>query len=194
MLTTGAGKSLVYQLAAFLLPGITIVIDPIIALMGDQESNLNKKGIDRCISINSLMDTPTRSNVVELFSQGNYVIAFVAPERLQIEGFRQAIKTLKNKIPVSLMVADEAHCVTEWGHTFKTSYLSLAIVIDNYCCTGEYKTPLLGLTGTASAKVLKDVKRELRMKDDDVITSKTFDRPNSNSVNYSVIPGENASY
>lgn len=177
LLPTGAGKSLVYQLAAFLLPGITIVIDPIIALMEDQASNLNQKGIDQCISINSLMDTDIRSNVVKLFSEGNYVIAFVAPERLQIEEFRQAIKMLRDRIPVSLMVADEAHCVTEWGHTFRTSYLGLAPVREKFCCTGNYRSPLLALTGTASPKVLKDVKRELRMGDEDVITPVTFDRP-----------------
>jgi ATP-dependent DNA helicase RecQ len=178
LLPTGAGKSLVYQLASMLLPGRTIVIDPIISLMNDQIDNLSNIGIDRCVAITSEITDPNiRSKLVEIFGQGEYLFTFIAPERFQMEDFRNSLRTLTVNFPVALIVVDEAHCVSEWGHDFRTSYLNIGRTSREYCKSQDKMPPLIALTGTASRSVLKDVERELQINDTDaVITPKTFDR------------------
>lgn len=178
LLPTGAGKSLVYQLASLLLPGITIVIDPIISLMEDQIFNLGIYGIDRCISITSqIASTNDRIRAINLFSQGEYLFGFIAPERFQTKEFRDSIRSLTVYSPISLIVIDEAHCDSEWGHDFRTSYLNIGRISREFCRSSGHIPPLLALTGTASRTVLKDVQRELQIEDfDAIITPKTFDR------------------
>ena len=179
LLPTGAGKSLVYQLASLLLPGRTVVVDPIISLMEDQIDNLAMMGIDRCIAITSQIGNPQdRTRVLQLFGQGEYIFAFVSPERFQIDEFRESLRTLTVHTPIAMIVIDEAHCVSEWGHDFRTAYLNIGKTSREYCKSEEHIPPLLALTGTASRAVLKDVQRELQITDfDAVITPKTFDRP-----------------
>jgi len=179
LLPTGAGKSLVYQLASLLLPGRTVVIDPLISLMEDQIDNLAMIGIDRCIAITSQISDPQdRSRILQLFGQGEYLFAFVAPERFQTIEFRDSLRTLTVHTPIALIVVDEAHCVSEWGHDFRTAYLNIGRTSRTYCKSEGYVPPLIALTGTASRAVLKDVKRELQIEDfDAVITPKSFDRP-----------------
>jgi len=178
LLPTGAGKSLVYQLASLLLPGRTVVIDPIISLMEDQIDNLAMIGIDRCIAITSqIVDTQDRMRAIQLFGQGEYLFAYVAPERFQTVEFRESLRTLTVHTPIALIVVDEAHCVSEWGHDFRTAYLNIGRTSRTYCELDRYIPPLLALTGTASRAVLKDVQRELQIEDfDAIITPKTFDR------------------
>ena len=178
LLPTGAGKSMVYQLSSFLLPGRTVIIQPIISLMEDQIGNLAMMGIDRCIAITSqIADSRIRSHAIELFGQGEYIFAYVAPERFQTTEFRESLRTLTIHTPVALIVVDEAHCVSEWGHDFRTAYLNIGRTTREYCKSNNYIPPLLALTGTASKAVLKDIKRELKIKDfDAVITPKSFDR------------------
>ncbi len=178
LLPTGAGKSLVYQLASLLLPGRTVVIDPIISLMEDQIDNLSMIGIDRCIAITSqIRDTQDRLRAIQLFGQGEYLFAYVAPERFQTIEFRESLRELTVHTPIALIVVDEAHCVSEWGHDFRTAYLNIGRTSRNYCKTDERVPPLLALTGTASRSVLKDVQRELQIEDfDAIITPKSFDR------------------
>lgn len=179
LLPTGAGKSLVYQLASLLLPGRTVVIDPIISLMEDQIDNLAMVGIDRCIAITSqIADSQERSRAIQLFGQGEYLFAYVAPERFQTIEFRNSLRALTVHTPVALIVVDEAHCVSEWGHDFRTPYLNIGRTSRAYCESNKFVPPLLALTGTASRAVLKDVQRELQIKDfDAIITPKSFDRP-----------------
>lgn len=178
LLPTGAGKSLVYQLASLLLPGRTVVIDPIISLMEDQIDNLAMIGIDRCIAITSqIVDTQDRMRAIQLFGQGEYLFAYVAPERFQTIEFRESLRTLTVHTPIALIVVDEAHCVSEWGHDFRTAYLNIGRTSRTYCESKGYVPPLLALTGTASRAVLKDVQRELQIEDfDAIITPKSFDR------------------
>jgi len=178
LLPTGAGKSLVYQLASLLLPGRTVVIDPIISLMEDQIDNLAMVGIDRCIAITSqIVEAQDRSRAIQLFGQGEYLFAYVAPERFQTIEFRNSLRALTVHTPVGLIVVDEAHCVSEWGHDFRTSYLNIGRTSRAYCESNKFVPPLLALTGTASKAVLKDVQRELQIKDfDAIITPKSFDR------------------
>ena len=178
LLPTGAGKSLVYQLASMLLPGRTVVIDPIISLMEDQIDNLAMIGIDRCIAITSqIADTQDRLRAIQLFGQGEYLFAYVAPERFQTIEFRESLRTLTVHTPIALIVVDEAHCVSEWGHDFRTAYLNIGRTSRDYCKSERKVPPLLALTGTASRAVLKDVQRELQIEDfDAIITPKSFDR------------------
>ena len=176
LLPTGAGKSLVYQLTSLLLPGRTVVIGPLISLMEDQIDNLAMLGIDRCVSITS--QTLDRSRAIALFGQGEYLFAYVAPERFQNSEFRDSLRTLTVHSPIALIVVDETHCVSEWGHDFRTAYLNIGRTSRIYCESNGNVPPLLGLTGTASRAVLKDVQRELQIqKFDAVITPQSFDRP-----------------
>ena len=134
LLPTGAGKSLVYQLASLLLPGRTVVVDPIISLMEDQIDNLAMMGIDRCIAITSQIGNPQdRTRVLQLFGQGEYIFAFVSPERFQIDEFRESLRTLTVHTPIAMIVIDEAHCVSEWGHDFRTAYLNIGKTSREYC-------------------------------------------------------------
>lgn len=179
LLPTGAGKSLVYQLSAMLLPGRAVVVEPIISLIEDQLSNLESIGIDRIVGITSQMETPQERLVaMELFAQGEYLFAYVAPERFQIADFRNSLRTLTVHTPIALVAVDEAHCVSEWGHDFRTAYLNIGRTSRDYCSSDNHTPPLLALTGTASRAVLKDVQRELQIDDfDAIITPKSFDRP-----------------
>ncbi|MEM2786092.1 MAG: DEAD/DEAH box helicase, partial [Candidatus Nitrosotenuis sp.] len=179
LLPTGAGKSIAFQLASFLLPGRAIVIDPIISLMEDQLDNLQMVGIDRAIAITSQISDPQdRSKALSLFGQGEYLFAYIAPERFQTVEFREALRTLTTHTPISLIAVDEAHCVSEWGHDFRTAYLNIGRTSRAYCESNGVAPPLLALTGTASRAVLKDVQRELQIEDfDAIITPKSFDRP-----------------
>lgn len=178
LLPTGAGKSLVFQLASLLLPGSTVVIDPIISLMEDQIDNLARIGIDRCIAITSQIEnTQDRVRAIQLFGQGEYLFAYVAPERFQTIEFRESLRVLTTHTPIALIVVDEAHCVSEWGHDFRTAYLNIGRTSREYCKSNNHIPPLIALTGTASRAVLKDVQRELQIEDfDAIITPKTFDR------------------
>lgn len=177
LLPTGAGKSIAFQLASLLLPGRCIVIDPIISLIEDQIDNLQHYGIDRCIGISSHLSTQGRERALDAVASGQYLFCYVAPERLQMRGFRDALRQLTSNVPVSAIVIDEAHCVSEWGHDFRTAYLNIGRISREYCESGGVIPPLVAATGTASRIVLKDVQRELGVTAfDAVITPKTFDR------------------
>ncbi|TFB08185.1 RecQ family ATP-dependent DNA helicase [Candidatus Atribacteria bacterium MT.SAG.1] len=178
LLPTGAGKSLVYQLASFLRPGRTIVIDPIISLMEDQIDNLSMLGIDRCIAVTSQIEDPKdKTKAMQLFGQGEYLFAYIAPERFQTVEFRESLRTLTVHTPITSIVIDETHCVSEWGHDFRTAYLNIGRISRIYCESNGKIPPLIGLTGTASRVVLKDIQRELQIQDfEATITPKSFDR------------------
>jgi len=182
LLPTGSGKSLVYQLSSLLLPGRTVIIDPIISLMDDQIDNLATMGIDRCIAITSqISDSQDRKRAIQLFGQGEYLFAFVAPERFQTVEFRESLRELTTHTPIALIVVDESHCISEWGHDFRPAYLNIGRTTRNYCESYGKVPPLVALTGTASRIVLKDIKRELQIDDfDAIITPKSFDRKELN--------------
>jgi len=163
LLPTGGGKSLTYQIASMLQPGVTMVIDPIKSLMQDQYDNLVKNGIDSCNFINSKLTREEKTIATNLVTEGKVLFTFVSPERLQIEEFRLSLKEMyANNVYFSYCVIDEVHCVSEWGHDFRTSYLSLGRNAIEHCKTKNKPTiPIFGLTATASFDVLSDVEREL---------------------------------
>ena len=190
LLPTGAGKSLVYQMAGLLLPGRTLIVDPIVALVDDQVASLRNYGIDRAVGLSSavtrrgLMD-----RALDLVRRGDALYFFVAPERLQQEGFRNALRALTMGTPINLAVVDEAHCVSEWGHDFRPAYLGLGPLLRELCRRpGGTAPPLISLTGTASRAVLRDVMIELeldRRSDVAIIKPDSFDRP---ELSFDVIP------
>jgi ATP-dependent DNA helicase RecQ len=180
LLPTGGGKSLIYQLAALLHPGLTLVVAPLVALMEDQVDNLARAGIDRAAAINATTSLEDRDGIEERLRAGNLMLCYIAPERLQIERFRRVLVSLKPSLPIPLIVVDEAHCVSEWGHDFRPAYLNLARIGRMFGRRAPGEPPILiGLTGTASRSVLRDVQVALGIDDiEAVITPENFDRPN----------------
>ncbi len=176
LLPTGGGKSLTYQLCALLQPGITIIVDPIKSLMQDQNEGLLRNSIDATIFINSSIRTYfERQWAVNQLECGRVLFAFISPERFQIPEFRMALSKMSEieHNYFAYCVIDEAHCVSEWGHDFRTSYLRLGENARKYCRTQNIKSsvPLFGLTATASFDVLADVKRELNIGNENVVSS-----------------------
>ena len=177
LMPTGHGKSIIYQLASLLKPGTALIVDPIISLIDDQIDNLEDYGITRAIGISSQIEEERRKEIIDEFALGQFFLAFVAPERLQMQDFRDALRSLTTFSPISVVAIDEAHCVSEWGHDFRTSYLNVGKNCRLFCKSKGIIPPLLGLTGTASRSVVRDIKRELDILDfDAVITPESFNR------------------
>ena len=183
LLPTGSGKSLTYQLSALLQPGVTIIIDPIKSLMKDQYQGLLRQRIDCCVYINSSLKSAKERELAALkMVKANVLFTFVSPERLQIKNFRDSLIEMYKKYDNSFgyCVIDEAHCVSEWGHDFRTSYLRLGENAKRFCKirSNEISSiPLIGLTATASFDVLSDVQRELELRENAIIRSDSSDRP-----------------
>ena len=178
LLPTGAGKSIAFQLAGILLPGRTIVIAPIISLIRDQVYNLRTYGIDRALGISSdLSGRDERDLAYELLKHGEAFFYYIAPQRFQMAKFREKLRGMTAAFPVNMVVVDEAHCVSEWGHQFMTAYLRIGQT-SRACSTSGGRTPaLVALTGTASRAVLRDLQRELQIADfEAIVTPSSFDR------------------
>jgi ATP-dependent DNA helicase RecQ len=176
LLPTGAGKSLTYQLPALLQPGLTIVVDPLKSLMRDQDKSLKAYGIDRSVFINSSLNSGQIGNTLDQVSQGMHQFIFVSPERLQIRKFRNMLRSMEGQT-FAYCVVDEAHCVSEWGHDFRTSYLRLGDTARRYCPSPDGHLPLIALTGTASYDVLSDVQKELDISDPEaLVRPHTYER------------------
>jgi superfamily II DNA helicase RecQ len=189
LLPTGGGKSLTYQLAALLQPGITIIIDPIRSLMVDQYEGLLNIGIDKCDFINSILTREEKVFVQnKVLPNGKTQFLFCSPERLVIQEFREALeKTNENGFFFSYCVIDEAHCVSEWGHDFRTPYLNLGENAIEYCKTfDDTDIPIFGLTATASFDVLADIERELKIKRNDGFAVIRYENTVRDEINYQI--------
>ncbi len=133
LLPTGAGKSLIFQLATLLLPGVSVIIVPLKSLMQDQVENLERKGISRAIGLSGDIPRSEKEKVQRLLYRGQYLFIYVAPERFLIEDFRNSLRDFTKEYIVSLIVIDEAHCVSEWGHDFRPAYLTVGKNSREYC-------------------------------------------------------------
>lgn len=162
LLPTGGGKSLTYQLAAMLQPGITVVIDPLKSLMEDQYDGLIAAGIDACTFINSELGPEIRAQHEDMMESSQVIFAFMSPERLCIYEFRERLQNMHSLgVYFSYGVIDEVHCVSEWGQDFRFSYLHLGRNLYQFVRARSGEISLFGLTATASFDVLSDVEREL---------------------------------
>jgi ATP-dependent DNA helicase RecQ len=166
---TGAGKSLCYQIPALLLPGMTIVISPLISLMKDQVQALKAAGIPACF-LNSSLSVAEYDQTMSEISKGGVKLLYLAPERLQKAEAADFIFGFE----VPLVVVDEAHCVSQWGHDFRPSYLDIAGFI------GQFKSRPVSaaFTATATPKVRENIKEHLKLRKDAFVITTGFDRPN----------------
>ena len=166
---TGSGKSLCYQLPALLLPHLTLVVSPLLALMQDQLAFLHRHGI-AAASIDSAQSREQASETMARAKSGELKILMISVERLKNERFRNFI----SQVPISLLVVDEAHCISEWGHNFRPDYLKLP----DY--QRQFNIPqVLLLTATATPPVIADMQTKFSIAPDDIVTT-GFYRPNLN--------------
>lgn len=155
VLPTGAGKSLTYQFAARMLPGLTVVVSPLIALLRDQMDKLAALGIEGA-RLDSTRTARQREETFRQLEAGRGRLLLITPEGVSAETFRRRIAGRT----VSLFVVDEAHCISQWGHDFRPSYLSLRRVIEQLG-----RPPILALTATATPRVQQDIIEQLGMRD-----------------------------
>jgi ATP-dependent DNA helicase RecQ len=155
IMPTGAGKSIGYQIPAVLLPGITIVVSPLISLMKDQADALNANGIPAAV-LNSTLSASEMNRAYRDIESGRYRLVYIAPERLESERFAEWL----GRVPVSLVAVDEAHCISQWGHDFRPSYLLIRRLIDKL----EPRPIVAAFTATATPEVREDIVRRLGMR------------------------------
>src|SRR5207302_1078349 len=167
----GAGKSLVYQFSSLLMPGLTVVISPLIALMQDQVDRLQANGIAATF-INSSLSGEERVERERAVLTGKLKLLYVAPERLVTLPFLSLLDEVGKRMGLSLLAVDEAHCVSEWGHDFRPEYRLLGRLRDRYP-----STPMLALTATATHRVRDDILTQLKLKNP-YIHIASFNRPN----------------
>jgi len=165
ILPTGAGKSLTYQFPAMIMPGISIIVSPLISLMQDQVVSLNKNGLPAAFLNSSLPMSEMSQLMAEL---DRYKILFIAPERLSDPRFIERLKEVK----VSFFAVDEAHCISQWGHSFRPEYRQMNILKEMFP-----ESSVLALTATATPEVERDIATQLAMKSPKLVKS-SFDRPN----------------
>ena len=174
VMPTGSGKSIGYQLPALLLPGTTLVVSPLIALMKDQVDELQRKGI-AAAALHSLASPGQRRAAQDAFRAGKLSLLYVAPERFASDGFRRLLE----EAPLSRFAVDEAHCVSEWGHDFRPDYRALAEAAGRCRRSdgGDGRPPILAFTATATPEVRDDIVELLGLRQPEVFAA-GFDRPN----------------
>ena len=177
ILPTGGGKSLCYQVPAMMLPGLTVVVSPLISLMKDQVDALDAKGIAAAF-INSTLTGGQVSDRMARAARGEIKMLYMAPERFDTGSTAEQLR----KAGVALLAIDEAHCISQWGHDFRPSYLRMRSVRE---ALGDPTT--IALTATATPAVRRDIARQLGLRDPRVVIT-GFDRTN---LSYSVVPARN---
>jgi ATP-dependent DNA helicase RecQ len=174
VMPTGAGKSLCYQLPALKIPGVTVVVSPLIALMKDQAEKLENAGIP-ATEVNSTLTTREEASALQSILRADNEFIFATPERLSDPEFLATVR----QNPVSLFVIDEAHCISQWGHDFRPAYLQLGTTI---AALGH--PTVLALTATATDNVIEDIGNQLGLPDMRIINTGIY-RPN---LHYQVVP------
>lgn len=166
ILPTGGGKSVCFQLPAFLLPGMVLVVSPLISLMEDQMGRAREVGL-RADFLTSSTPRQDRSQVLKRAHSGETDLLLVAPERFLVPAFRERL----GQLPVSLLAVDEAHCISHWGHDFRPAYLRIGDV------RRFSRAPVLALTATATPRVRGEIEGSLHLRDPERVVG-SFDRPN----------------
>jgi ATP-dependent DNA helicase RecQ len=177
VLPTGGGKSLCFQVPALMLPGLTVVVSPLISLMKDQVDALNARGLAAAF-INSTLTSSQVSDRLARAGRGDIKLLYVAPERFDVGTTAERLRNMG----VSLLAVDEAHCISEWGHDFRPSYLRMRDVRERLGAP-----PTIALTATATPEVRKDIALQLALRNPNVIVT-GFDRTN---LHYHVLPTRN---
>lgn len=168
VMSTGAGKSLIYQVPAVALGGTTIVVSPLVSLMSDQVGKLLDLGLHPAF-LNNTLSLRAQERVRNRIKSGEFQILYVAPERLSNPTFLSAIENLA----IPLVAVDEAHCISEWGHDFRSDYRKISAFIKRF----DQRPTVVALTATATPRVRKDIARSLGLQNPLEIVS-SFDRAN----------------
>ncbi|MDR2159719.1 MAG: DNA helicase RecQ [Treponema sp.] len=175
VMPTGAGKSLCYQIPALLLPGLTLVVSPLISLMKDQVQALQAAGVPAAF-LNSSLKAGEYTDTISRAARGEYKMLYIAPERLRkgfSPGFPDQPAESSSSPGIALVVIDEAHCVSQWGHDFRPSYLEITGFIQQL----EQRPIIAAFTATATGRVREDITRVLALNDPYALTT-GFDRGN----------------
>ena len=178
IMPTGGGKSICYQLPALHLDNLTLVISPLISLMKDQVDALNLMGIPATY-INSTISYQEMNHRIQLAVNKEVKLLYVAPERLESYDFQQML----THVPIDLLAVDEAHCISQWGHDFRPSYLRLAEIIDQF----QQQPTVIALTATATPQVAEDIVKQLRIPSENEIKT-GFTREN---LSFQVVKDQN---
>jgi ATP-dependent DNA helicase RecQ len=168
IMPTGSGKSICYQIPALLFPGLSIVISPLISLMKDQVDILEEKGLPATYLNSSLKASETKRRI-EKVRRGDYKLLYIAPERLKIPGFID----LLNKLELSMVCVDEAHCISQWGHDFRPAYLYIGDLVQQL----KKRPVLAAFTATATPEVREDIIKGLKLRNPRLYLG-GFDREN----------------
>lgn len=177
LLPTGGGKSICFQVPGLCQGGLTLVISPLVALMKDQVSRLNEKGI-AATYINSSLAFHEIDRKLDLACEGTYRFLYLAPERIQNEVFQARLR----RMPVQLLAVDEAHCISQWGYDFRPAYLEIHKIREVFP-----HIPIMALTASATVKVQKDIVEKLKLQSPEIF-KKSFKRAN---LRYFVLKEEN---
>jgi len=180
LLPTGGGKSICFQVPAMMKDGICLVVSPLVALMKDQVSNLQKRGI-KAIALTGGISADETIDLLDNCQFGNYNFLYLSPERLQSDWILDRIKDL----PIHLIAIDEAHCVSQWGHDFRPAYLKISILKQHFP-----KIPFLALTASATKRVQEDIIAQLQL-NKPVVFQQSFARKN---IAYMVFETEDKRY
>ncbi|WEG10757.1 DNA helicase RecQ [Pullulanibacillus sp. KACC 23026] len=179
IMPTGGGKSLCYQIPALLFPGVTLVISPLISLMKDQVDALEEAGVPATF-INSSLSSQEVQERLDVAASGGYKLIYMAPERLNVPYFIEWL----NRLPISLVAIDEAHCISQWGHDFRPSYRNIKQMIDRL----REKPIVVALTATATPQVTQDICELLAIQESSVVQT-GFGRDN---LFFQVIKGQDS--
>lgn len=184
---TGSGKSFCFWLPALLKPGLTLIICPLRSLMRDQRLTLRNYGIASAEFINMDVDLLTQRRILEEAKLGYVRMLYISPERLRIKKFLAELEQLQEAVPINFLAVDEAHCISEWGHDFRPSYLKLPFLRESLS-KGNEQLQLIALTATAGQQVEQDMLGILKLQggeDGNVVRESVADRQR---FSYQIVP------